>query len=230
MRDRILFLMVFSMIISHSVLAVKIDSSQKKRRVTSVKVACIQCRKKHQGCDNYRPCTRCVNANIEDQCIDAPRGKEKKTLQKNNQRGQKNYNFSTSLINDVNNDNGNLVVSSGLIFPDESNEVVPSIILDTTEFDSNIFKGPEVKSKQLKKKKKKLTQISFQNGSRVEKKYSREDIVLFPRTNGYVLRSFMTKSDQEMMPNDEQEIDPLDDAFAPENLEENKDTAFPIDS
>jgi len=52
-----------------------------KTKRIQVKTACINCRKKHQGCDNHRPCTRCINSGNEETCKDIPhkRGKPKMT-------------------------------------------------------------------------------------------------------------------------------------------------------
>jgi hypothetical protein len=48
---------------------------RKKRSHTSMSVACDPCRKRHQGCDNTVPCSRCIAAGREDECIKRPRRK-----------------------------------------------------------------------------------------------------------------------------------------------------------
>lgn len=42
------------------------------KRKSQVKTACNNCRKKHQGCDNQRPCKRCINTGNADTCKDVP--------------------------------------------------------------------------------------------------------------------------------------------------------------
>ncbi|KAJ3254349.1 Transcriptional regulator of nonfermentable carbon utilization [Boothiomyces macroporosus] len=47
-------------------------SKAKRRKVSK---ACVSCRKAHVSCDDNRPCTRCVNKGLADQCRDEPRTK-----------------------------------------------------------------------------------------------------------------------------------------------------------
>jgi len=47
-------------------------STQPRTKRIQVKAACSNCRKKHQGCDNQRPCKRCINTGNEDTCVDIP--------------------------------------------------------------------------------------------------------------------------------------------------------------
>jgi len=53
----------------------ELESNIKKKRSSRVKKACIHCRKRKQGCDEQRPCSRCVHKKIC--CVEAePRKKE----------------------------------------------------------------------------------------------------------------------------------------------------------
>lgn len=51
-------------------------------RRSQVKVACVACRKACKKCDEVRPCTRCSNAGLGSQCVDAPRRDRKKYKKK----------------------------------------------------------------------------------------------------------------------------------------------------
>eukprot|EP01125_Pyxidicula_operculata_P006763 TRINITY_DN2320_c2_g1_i1.p1 TRINITY_DN2320_c2_g1~~TRINITY_DN2320_c2_g1_i1.p1 ORF type:complete len:355 (+),score=82.08 TRINITY_DN2320_c2_g1_i1:7-1071(+) len=64
-----------------------------------VKAACVNCRKKHHGCDNNRPCLKCVKAGIADSCVDAPiSAKRKRRLDsaKNNEQNNQVNNQPTN--------------------------------------------------------------------------------------------------------------------------------------
>jgi len=46
-----------------------------KRKRKQVSIACTSCRKSKTGCDEARPCSRCVARNRGDKCVDAPKKK-----------------------------------------------------------------------------------------------------------------------------------------------------------
>lgn len=48
-------------------------SERKAPRRKQVRRACVNCRRSKTGCSHERPCRRCVNLNIGDSCVDAPR-------------------------------------------------------------------------------------------------------------------------------------------------------------
>jgi len=54
-----------------------IKTTLKLKRKQQVKAACVNCRKKHKGCDDNRPCTRCANSGLEDTCADSPHKRRK---------------------------------------------------------------------------------------------------------------------------------------------------------
>lgn len=49
--------------------------SENLAKRVQVSKACTNCRKAHSGCDNDRPCRRCVQHGLENSCIDVPRKK-----------------------------------------------------------------------------------------------------------------------------------------------------------
>lgn len=51
-------------------------SSNGKRKSSRVDRACLNCRKRKQGCDQERPCKRCNEKNID--CVEAPTKRGKK--------------------------------------------------------------------------------------------------------------------------------------------------------
>ncbi|KAG2374184.1 hypothetical protein C9374_011021 [Naegleria lovaniensis] len=56
------------------------ESPKKKKKRKQVKRACINCHKSHAGCDDVRPCKRCVSLGLEATCLDVePRNNKRKT-------------------------------------------------------------------------------------------------------------------------------------------------------
>ena len=56
------------------------DSPKKKKKRKQVKRACINCHKSHAGCDEVRPCKRCVSLGLEATCLDVePRNTKRKS-------------------------------------------------------------------------------------------------------------------------------------------------------
>jgi hypothetical protein len=60
----------------------KQKENSKKRKRKQVKVACLNCRRAHTGCDMERPCRRCVVGGISDSCTDSGSSREKKKMLK----------------------------------------------------------------------------------------------------------------------------------------------------
>lgn len=50
------------------------DTPPKKRR-PQVKLACMNCRRQHAGCNESRPCERCIRLGLATTCEDMPRKK-----------------------------------------------------------------------------------------------------------------------------------------------------------
>lgn len=48
---------------------------QRRPKRKQVKRACVNCRKSHSGCDDLRPCSRCIDNGLESSCADIPRKK-----------------------------------------------------------------------------------------------------------------------------------------------------------
>lgn len=71
----------------------------KRRR--QVKSACVNCRKKHAGCDNSRPCKRCVRNGTTDTCCDAPRKRRKVSATKKNFKNDKSKDYSPKFETDL---------------------------------------------------------------------------------------------------------------------------------
>ena len=56
------------------------DSPKKKKKRKQVKRACINCHKSHAGCDDVRPCKRCISLGLEASCSDVePRNNKRKS-------------------------------------------------------------------------------------------------------------------------------------------------------
>lgn len=47
------------------------DDEKKRKKRKQVKRACQTCRKAHASCDDERPCRRCIQLGMADQCIDS---------------------------------------------------------------------------------------------------------------------------------------------------------------
>eukprot|EP01125_Pyxidicula_operculata_P008361 TRINITY_DN280_c2_g1_i2.p1 TRINITY_DN280_c2_g1~~TRINITY_DN280_c2_g1_i2.p1 ORF type:complete len:400 (+),score=73.65 TRINITY_DN280_c2_g1_i2:155-1354(+) len=58
-----------------------------KRTRCRVKSACLNCRKRHVGCDKSRPCARCIKNGWEDTCVDAPRKRSRRKEPKKSKKG-----------------------------------------------------------------------------------------------------------------------------------------------
>lgn len=52
-----------------------LPTKQKRPKRKQVKRACSNCRKSHSGCDDLRPCSRCIDNGLESSCADVPRKK-----------------------------------------------------------------------------------------------------------------------------------------------------------
>ena len=63
-----------------AIAAINVQNTKQKRRQTSL--ACTNCRAKHAGCDERRPCMRCTKLGIESTCVDAKRKEKKKITQR----------------------------------------------------------------------------------------------------------------------------------------------------
>ena len=82
------------------------ESPKKKKKRKQVKRACINCHKSHAGCDDVRPCKRCVSLGLEATCLDVePRNNKKKANNSNPSHSSTNHNNNnnTSSVDGANN-------------------------------------------------------------------------------------------------------------------------------
>ncbi|KAL9656850.1 hypothetical protein ABK040_004384 [Willaertia magna] len=56
-------------------------STTEKKKRKQVKRACVNCHKSHAGCDDNRPCKRCVSLGLEASCIDVVPNRQKNNFQ-----------------------------------------------------------------------------------------------------------------------------------------------------
>jgi len=144
-----------------------------KTKRIQVKTACINCRKKHQGCDNHRPCTRCINSGNEETCKDIPhkRGKPKMTEKPLSTSAASNPSKKIYTLNDLMTTVEDIVVGK----LEEENTPLTMMTINTEDLSQN---SPGVRRSQTTRKyQSKWTHTHFQ---RPMKKSKSCDSVLPP--------------------------------------------------
>jgi hypothetical protein len=129
-----------------------------KTKRIQVKTACINCRKKHQGCDNHRPCTRCINSGNEETCKDIPhkRGKPKTTEKPLSTSSSSNPSKKIYTLNDLMTTVEDIVVGK----LEEENTPLTMMTINTEDLSQN---SPGVRRSQTTRKyQSKWTHTHFQ--------------------------------------------------------------------
>jgi hypothetical protein len=145
-----------------------------KTKRIQVKTACINCRKKHQGCDNHRPCTRCINSGNEETCKDIPhkRGKPKTTEKPLSTSSSSNPSKKIYTLNDLMTTVEDIVVGK----LEEENTPLTMMTINTEDLSQN---SPGVRRSQTTRKyQSKWTHTHFQRP--MKKSKSCESVPLPP--------------------------------------------------
>jgi hypothetical protein len=147
-----------------------------KTKRIQVKTACINCRKKHQGCDNHRPCTRCINSGNEETCKDIPhkRGKPKTTEKPLSTSANSNPSKKIYTLNDLMTTVEDIVVGK----LEEENTPLTMMTINTEDLSQN---SPGVRRSQTTRKyQSKWTHTHFQRPMKKSKSCDSVPLPPFP--------------------------------------------------